>query len=358
MFTNGSCIFFISAKFLKWAPLAKTAIKNKTYYEHYGCFHPHYYLILYRLLLESIMDEDNYSCPICKLDLSPLDIRSRNEHVEICVENGPSIIDVSETGQLVVKRNIPPNQQRKICPVCNKTFITLFTHFKNCALKYDVPPDLMMDYWSRINEGQAKPKDFPRDLLHNYITKSTKEGRVGEQVDIARAYYIALSDGDDSNLNSSLPTRPSDQPATDGTNITINNNPASLHNPTNSSTTKTETKKIVKAPKSKAKQRLETVDDISKRANICLRIDRELAASADARYRESLRSEGMTNNSGEDVEITLETNQDEIEITRIFSRAKLKRCNNSKDCLNACCQDHELELLLPDFGKYSGTLIH
>lgn len=325
------------------------------------------------------------NCPICDQDLSILDLTSATEHVNTCVEHGPSVIELDDSGQIVVKKNLPPGKQRKICPICDKTFQNLKLHFKICALKYDVPPDLMLQYWQTINLDSKKPKKFPRDLLTGFINKCVKEGRIGEQVDYAKALVLSLSDGD--------PEASNDTPDTSqvGTSDSIPSSATSLVSSSSNSTAPIvppdatnellrNANLIKQRPTSsrqappRQKYRLEFADDAVKRSNIALRIDREMAASRVHRYEETLRAtrraladqiveiqaddgddECMIIQDNPSREMDANTKQfDPVDLNKLFFLSRLKDCNGSELCEQANCMDHDLHLLLEDFKSYSG----
>lgn len=348
-------------------------------------------------------------CPICKADLNPLDIVSRTEHVDLCIENGPSLVDYNETGQLVVKKNIPLAKQRKICPICDKTFQSIHSHFKTCALKFDVPPSLMLEHWDRINEGIKNPKKFPRDLLDNFVAKSVREGRVGDQVDFARALSLSMAEdgsdiqssnstqattqqslptpagtletiiGDESSLplsiqDQSTPNDPQPEssvgrPTTDASRILMQNAPSTITGPSRAKPT---------VPK--VRYPLELVDEPTKLSNIELRVDRELAATRLKRYEEALKASrpfsSDDNDDDDDECILLDDNKDIGELTRqpetssgfdfrqrldydkMFYKARLKACDGSSSCLLGECNGHELDLLIEGFEIYIGRSVN
>lgn len=339
-------------------------------------------------------------CPICNLDLSPLDLVSKTEHVDLCIENGPSILEVNETGQLVVKKNLPPNKQRKICPICDKTFTSLTTHFKTCALKHDVPPDLMLSHWDNINTGVKNPKKFPVDLLQSFIKKCIKDGRLGEQVDYARALALSITSEDvqssmfmdpgiqneDSTTSASdiltatssvvSETQLSRQP--DVNTVLMQNASSSRQRATGVGPAALGTSKVVTRPK----YRIEVTDELNKQANIALRISRELAASRNRRYRHQQRIDAISKSNKDNVdgdggddddaevavisdnnECSLVDDDDAIDIwlnrdtsaTKLFYRARMKICTNSQACQQAECKDHDLDLMLNGFESYSGA---
>lgn len=304
-------------------------------------------------------------CPICKLDLEPLDLVSRSEHVDLCIENGPSVVEVDETGRLVVKKNIPPGKQRKICLICDKTFQNLHHHFKTCALKHDVPPDLMLDYWDKINAGEKKPKKFPRDLLDSFVAKCIREGRVGDQVDFARALSMSMADGPESH-NETSSTVIQEQTMSDGQDsmTSIAEQQQALTTSALTQQQRVTTTRVPLAvqvrpsgrgvanrPKEQAKTyRLQMVDDAMKKANVALRIDRELAAARSKRYLESSRQ------LDQDC-LILDENFAKGDFDKLFNRAQMKACDGSASCLASECVDHELLLLIDEFKIYSGPLI-
>lgn len=354
-------------------------------------------------------------CPICSADLSPLDLVSRTEHVDLCIEHGPAVVEVNDTGQLVVKKTVAAAKRRLICPICDKTFMNLATHFKSCALKYDVPPQLMLTHWDQINSHAKIPKKFPRDLLDSFVEKCIKEGRVGDQVDFARALSLSMAEEDDDDSQQSATganrgrQRPGNssvipQQTTNGvanlqqrlqqsgeTNETESASNASAATNASSSSAAINANQVMMqnaaSGKPRKRYRLELVGEELKASNIALRIDRELAASRSKRYqgtlrdarniREQLRDEGQPDNiqpsrEGNDEEdddddcvILLDTqyfskvsaicNNTSDELSKLFHRARLKDCNGSDACLEASCTAHELELLLEDFRVYSGS---
>lgn len=312
-------------------------------------------------------------CPICNLDLSPLDLVSRTEHVNLCVENGPSIVEIGDDGQAVIKKNIPLAKQRKICPICDKTFQTINQHFKTCALKFDVPPDLMIEHWEKINSGSKNPKKFPRDLLDNFVKKCIKEGRFGYQLDKARALSLSMGGSELQNDDSSSSTcvqlvsvsdhddtsqnLPRPQPGSANLNL---NQPPPVRDvnqvlmQSNSSETAQRG-----STASKKSFRLELVSESTKKANIALRIDREVAATRSRRYEEALRSQYLKKSEQDDDcvmvdELATSAATDVGEQNKLFFRARLKDCMGSELCLSADCTDHELLLLMDDFVVYSG----
>lgn len=140
-------------------------------------------------------------CPICNLDLTHLDPVSRTEHVNICLEGGPTTSLAFETnGHLIGAKQNEPSKQRIICPVCSKTFQQVYNHFKLCAFKNDIPPHLLMEYWDKINAqlstNKETTKPFPREILDNFILKCMKEGRVGADVEYAQALSMSLAESD------------------------------------------------------------------------------------------------------------------------------------------------------------------
>lgn len=310
-------------------------------------------------------------CPICSLDLSPLDLISKTEHVDLCLENGPSTLDVDDSGRLVIKKNVP---QRIICPICDKTFNKINNHFKNCALKNDVPPNLMLDYWDKINKDCEKPKKFPRDLLDRFVAKAIKEGRLGDQVNFAKALSISMAESDpnykgppeenesphvdvtitrESNQNSNQAGQ--DQPSTitaPRADVILMQNAASMSLPTAGSSTRSNAKKF----------RIELVDEATKQANIELRIERELAATSERRYREALAA-SRRDVSSQDGDVNDEVvfvadpiTSEEVDFNKLFFRARLKSCTNDLSCYRGeCGKDHDLILMMDEFAVYSGT---
>lgn len=319
-------------------------------------------------------------CPICNLDLSPLDLVSRTEHVDLCIENGPSVVEVSENGTLVVKKTIPPAKQRKICPVCDKTFQNLQSHYKTCSLKNDVPPSLMLDHWELINRDCKNPKKFPIDLLDNFVKRCIKDGRVGHQVDIARALYLSMSGDadmsqqDDSSLNiedasnqsafegrnengssiSGLLDRP-EQPSSSIPNSISNQQ--ILSNPIPLASTSRASKTTIQAPTKKTKKfNLEAVDEVTKRSYVALRIERELAAARNIRFRDMClgNEDDQTQSSIRDTITNADIRIHEIDSHKLFYRARMKLCDGSQSCLTASCDNHQLTLLLEEFKCYTG----
>lgn len=306
-------------------------------------------------------------CPICNLDLSPLDLVSRTEHVDLCIENGPSVLDIDESGKLIVKKNVPPGKQRKICPICDKTFQSLNQHFKVCAIKNDVPPSLMLDYWDKINSDVKNPKKFPRELLDSFVAKCIREGRVGDQVDFARALSMSMADGQPEQTGPSISGNTAIELAPDN-RLTAAATSSETPTPTESNV-RNATEILMTAPppakvapsinrakssNSRPKFRLELVDDNIKRSNVELRIDRELAATRSKRYQEALMASRLSEEDGECM-IIGETQPPAERMDKLFHRARLKDCNESIACTRAECQDHELELMLVEFRIYSGA---
>lgn len=328
-------------------------------------------------------------CPICDLDLSPLDLISRTEHVDLCIENGPSVVEVNDTGQLVVKRNLPPNKQRKICPICDKTFTTLTTHFKTCALKHDVPPDLMLSHWDSINCNAKNPKKFPPDLLQSFIAKCVKEGRLGEQVDFARALVLSMTSGDAQSLilhdpnilhedstasTSEILTATSSELAETQRSIQSVGKAAPCGNSVSSRLMTAATSNASSTTRAVARQkyRIEVTDELNKQANIALRISRELAASRNQRYRQQRVDNAAVANEEDDEEVAVVLDDNECVLVdddnaldtclqsdspmrKLFYRARMKMCSNSDACQLAKCDDHDLELMLDDFKSYTGA---
>lgn len=315
-------------------------------------------------------------CPICNTDLSPLDLVSRTEHVDLCIENGPSIVDIGETGQPVVKRNVPPGKQRKICPICDKTFQTIHSHFKTCALKNDLPPNLMLDYWDKINSGVKNPKKFPRDLLDNFVTKCIKEGRVGDQVDFARALSMSMAEDEpgwqghgETEIKTYVGADDSNSASDELCQPTVANVSQVL---VQNTATVGVASRPRKATTSKPKFRLELVDDMTKRANIELRIDRELAATRSKRYQEALEAYRETDKDDciliEDSEFCQEKQdlrrpdepgdiREQIELDKLFYKARLKACTGAESCMRGECQNHELALVVEGFEMFIGKSI-
>lgn len=305
-------------------------------------------------------------CPVCDLDLSPLDLVSKTEHVNICVENGPSIVEIGHDGRAVIKKNIPFAKQRKICPICDKTFQTINQHFKTCALKYDVPPDLMLEHWDKINSGSKNPKKFPRDLLDNFVKKCIKEGRLGYQLDKARALSLSMGgnelQNDDSSSSTCVPPITIDEG--DITRDSSVDQPPQLPPHTRDVTQQlmqVNSSETVKKSSNLSKKsfRLELVCESIKKSNIELRIDREVAATRAKRYEDALKSRYQKSNNQDDecVIVDESASPQEIDIegrNKLFFRARLKDCNGSELCLSADCNDHELLLLMDDFVAYSG----
>ena len=265
-------------------------------------------------------------CPICKIDLSPLDLVSRHEHVELCIENGPTIVDVDQSGQLVMKKNVPANKQRRICPICDKTFMSIHSHFKTCALKNDLPPHMMLEHWDKINTETQSTKKFPRDLLDSFVAKCVKEGRVGDQVDYAKALSLSMAESEpdkasikrnkDGSVIQQQQTNPIDIVTDEDTNQSIASTSSSIQqqvtrsdaNDQDQATTRQAQAQVVNVDQvlmqsssrdgfangkkgvNKPKYRLEIVDEATRISNLELRMDRELAASRKRRYQEALKS--------------------------------------------------------------------
>lgn len=347
--------------------------------------------------------DSTMNCPICDQDLTILDLVSATEHVNTCVEHGPSVLELDDTGQVVVKKNLPAGKQRKICPICDKTFQNLTTHFKICAIRHDVPPDLMMQHWENINSECKKPKKFPRDLLTSFINKCVKEGRIGEQVDYARALVLSLYDGDPEASNDPSDIPDTSQASTSGGSAVINSTATSsstgsrqtvrrdvtqelLRNAANLVNNERPANGAARQASRRQKFRLEFVDDQMKRSNIALRIDRELAASRSNRYNEMFcenRAAGCDETDDDDCVIEIQEDDDcmivqdipstsfntssslvgicnrddkdkAIDLNKLFFLARLKDCTDSDSCQRADCGEHELHLLLDDFKSYSG----
>lgn len=293
-------------------------------------------------------------CPICRIDLSPLDLVSRHEHVELCLENGPSVVEINETGQAIVKRNIPTVKQRKICPICDKTFQNILSHFKTCALKFDVPPNLMLEHWDAIQLGSKNKKKFPKELLDNFVAKCIKEGRVGEQVDIARALSLSIegdgggldqtsrdvSQGDaQGELTETVASSLSSSIVSTGQQVADQTRPFARFGNNQDAPKKQPSRNGVP----KKTYRLEKVDETTRKANIALRIDRELAMTRSRRYEQPTTTE-----LGKQFDPI-----DSIDLNKLFFRARLKDCDGSQDCLEANCTIHELELTMEEFVPYS-----
>lgn len=334
-------------------------------------------------------------CPICNVDLSFLDPQSRNEHIEVCVNNGPSLLETDESGQVVIVKRIQAGKQRKICPVCSKTFQNLHSHYKTCAVKNDVIPDIMMEQWEQLNSGLQKPKKFPKEMLDNFVAKCIKEGRIGEQVDIARALSMSMSDPSDCSYhpiesdaitqNIATTTSPSESNSQSNTSIATSKItqssdvtlissrvqvPLVLKQPSNA-------KGVQQKQKLRKLTRLEAVDDATKRNYINVRIQKELNASRDMRYKEIVRQQlsmgiGIENvSTGDDGEdemnvidvSSLDVINDEHDsfysecIDTLFYRARMKSCDGSELCLSGFCSGHEFSLLIEEFSKYTGKSI-
>lgn len=311
-------------------------------------------------------------CPICNSDLTPLDLVSRTEHVDLCIENGPSMLELDDSGQLVVKKNVPLAKQRKICPICDKTFQTIHSHFKTCALKNDLPPNLMLDYWDKLNHDTKKPKKFPKDLLDNFVAKCTKEGRLGDQVDFARALSLSIEESEPKkNTNRHIPQ------SLDSIQVTNIEEDGQVSNQAHEVTTtlslpKTVTtanevlQNIINPPSTSAsksvlrkKSRLELVSEETKNANIALRIDRELAATRSLRYYEALAASKNVLDEDDEV-VIIESDQDLEECctdeSKLFFKSRLKNCRNTECCFRGeCGQLHEFSLLMEEFVPYSGA---
>lgn len=302
-------------------------------------------------------------CPICKLDLSALDYFSKQEHCEICIENGPSVVTTNEAGQLIIQRNVASDKQRKICPICDKTFQNLVPHFKTCSIKNDVPPQLMLEYWDKINSECRRPKKFPRQLLDSFVKKCVREGRIGEQVDFARALSLSMAEAEpQTSLDSEDTTQPGDDNSVQSVAATETTVDQVLMS---SATTARRTNAAPGKPADKKKQqhRLELVSDAVKRSNIFLRIDRELSASRSKRHEEVLKAAGLSSCSqqsgidcDDDIVILEDPEISDIEDpNKLFFRARLKDCTDSSDCQQGICQGHDLMLLMEEFEAYAGT---
>lgn len=330
-------------------------------------------------------------CPICKLDLSPLDSVSKNEHVSLCLEYGPSRVDINSEGKPVIVKTIDAKKVRKICPVCDKTFQNLNSHFKTCVIKNDVPPDLMMDYWDKINNED--PKEFPTSLFNCFIEKCTKEGRNGYQVDVAKAFLLSMGGSEPSTTSNSksndlaetaaesigVEVTSSTNNSQDPTNLLLQTNSRQVNaehilmKNSNASTSRNNSK-------SAKKYMLETAQDSLKRANVQLMIERELSASRLRRYNEAVKNninncrdliiEESHNYDHDDDDVVLihdsqstskaveEANSDEIDLNKLFHKARMKNCDASISCSKGECINHELELLLEEFKIYSGASMH
>lgn len=339
-------------------------------------------------------------CPICKVDLSPLDLVSRTEHVDLCIENGPATLEIDDGGGLVVKKKIPYNKQRKICPICDKTFQNIINHFKTCALKHDVPPNLMLDYWDNIGKtNEGEPKRFPCDLLDAFVEKCTSEGRLGEQVDIAKALALSMRGCDDETSNSSSHRSRTSRSTNRITNHRALISNASHHEDSNQSAVASESARsqadssnhatdVMRHPvmrkaaeQARKKQyRLEVVDDITRASNIALRIERELAVSRSkqfdlvicrdgniaTRYSDDCLILEHPDSQPSDEPTTLATASETIcdmRITKLFDMARLKACSSlshddlSGKLVDSCCTSHELTLLIEEFKPYTGPTI-
>lgn len=236
-------------------------------------------------------------CPICSKDLTPLDLQSRTEHVEVCIEYGPEAsVETNERGQVVITTQVVESKRRKICPVCNKTFKNIETHFKVCVLKNDVPIYLILEYWDKLNEDQNKNKKFPEDLLKSFVIKSMQEDRVGEQVELAKTMYFSLT-GKQLDMKSLIaPVFQQAKSSKPRKNVSANTTvedgtqpePTLIQAPQSSCHAFT----AVKLPPSldkdsrtnKKRFPLEYVNNFTKQSNIKLRIERELAASRSFQY--------------------------------------------------------------------------
>lgn len=266
-------------------------------------------------------------------------------------------------------------------------------HFKPCSLKNDVPPDLMLQYWDNINSDSKRPKKFPRDLLISYIGKCVKEGRIGEQVDYAKALVLSLSDGDTEAVSNEL-SQITDTSQASSTADSMaassigsaansdNNQPEAARDVTQellrnaANLAKERPAATSKRPPTRQKYRLELVEESVKRSNIELRIDRELAASREHRYKEALHEgrcvptveihgddddddddecmivQDNSSVSGVASESTIECKP--VDLGKLFFLARLKDCDNSDPCQQSNCDHHELRLLLEEFKSYSG----
>lgn len=311
-------------------------------------------------------------CPICNLDLSPLDLYSKQEHCELCLENGPSIVTTNDAGQLTIIKNVGPGKQRKICPICDKTFQNLSGHFKTCAIKNDVPPQLMLEYWDKINSDSKKPKKFPREMLDTFVRKCVKEGRIGDQVDFARALSLSMADSEPQ--TSSINMINEDTTQTEDSNLEF------IGSASTASATLTDVSQVLmssaaqqvgdpivsnKPVDKKKRYKLELVEDRIKRSNIMLRMDRELAATRSRRHEEALAASRFRSSSQQSgyhddddyiIEIIDDTKScDTGDLDKLFFKARLKDCTDSIECQQATCQGHELSLIMEWFQVYAGT---
>lgn len=292
-------------------------------------------------------------CPICSKDLSPLDVQSRAEHVEVCLENGPAVLETNGYGEIVIKKDIAEQKKRKICPICDKTFQNITYHFKSCALKHDVPLDLMLDYWDKINKEIKEPKAFPCDLLENFVAKCVKEGRMGEQVDFAKALYSSLADKDMPDIS---PIPSTDQSNTEKTLPTVN---ARLDNSRTTSvgTIRPSVSEVLMRnanllKSGTKKYKIELTDNITKLSNIKLRIERELAASRSFQY--SLIDNTQLNRlrTSNDFEACLSATS-----MSLFHRAALKSCASSEHCSELKCENHDFEFMIESFRRYFEIIV-
>lgn len=232
-------------------------------------------------------------CPICSLDLQYLDWQSKTEHVDMCLEHGPTVVGVGPDGSAVIVKSIPEAKRRKICPVCDKTFQNLISHYKNCCLKKDLPLNLILEQWDRIASDAGKDTTIPCDLLKNFISKCVKEKRVGEQVEFAKTLYCSMT-GFEFNIESITSTAEANKKnrAADANTSRVIVHEESLNSNDNISRQdhpdidevhpllqqlhRTISKKQVKETKD---YKLVSANNMTKLSNIRLRIERELAAS-------------------------------------------------------------------------------
>jgi len=266
----------------------------------------------------------------------------------------------------------------------------------------------MLEQWDRINLESNSNKKFPRDLLDKYIAKCVKEGRIGEQVDFARALLLSMTESDpttstaqsnnvitpqlisecsnDATGNTGQPSilesnhSSSSRPPSNGVALIMQN--ATHHQPM--------VDQSKGRQKSKPKYRIELVDSPVKESNIQLRIDRELAATRIRRYQEALVALGtderdVLSSLREDdpvVETLLPVPEDDdccvilddksdcrttnianedtkhevaIDFEKLFYKSRLKRCNSLGSCPALSCSDksHELELTIEGFHKFT-----
>lgn len=300
-------------------------------------------------------------CPICNLDLNPLDLVSRTEHVDLCIEHGPAIVEIDNNGQAVIKKSIPIAKLRKICPICDKTFQNIHQHFKTCSLKHDLSPSHMLDYWDRINKESKNPKKFPRDLLESFVRKCLKDGRIGDELDFAKALWASLAEegellNEDSLTSSILQSTPNETSTSEAKAQQQPSSSASQPPARNVDQVLMQTKPVASSSKnsSNKKYRLELASDSIKESNIVLRIDREVAATRSRRYEEALKFQQQEDCIVIDQDIAVNEVGERDERNKLFFRARLKDCDGSESCLKANCDNHELLLLMEDFVAYSG----